>query len=202
MRLFGASVVVATCLLAGSAGVVLAQSEESPVPSLVAEEIAPQAAELVALFPEQLGGQPLREAVTVLVGEEHLEDLDPNDPEDAQGIQSFEVLAQAMGGATVADLVSASAQVDTEDGGFALVGAFRVAGVDATQTVDPVLAWAESDLTESRSEASTFADRDVTLLYLDGTPDNPPAYLYASGDTVWVVLASEPLLTEVFEQLP
>ena len=53
-----------------------------------------------------------------------------------------------------------------------------------------------------RVEPGTIAGRDVTLLYDDGQPEGLPWYLLPSGDTLWLVGAHEPMLTEVFEKLP
>jgi hypothetical protein len=137
----------------------------------------------------------------VEVGEEHLADLDPNDPDDAQDIESLEALAQAMD-STVADLISGSGYVFMEDDTYALVAPFRIAGMDASQAVDPMIAVADDDFVAPRVEPGSIAGRDVTLLYDDGQPEGLPWYLLPSGDTLWLVVAHEPMLTEVFEKLP
>ena len=200
MRRLGVAVAVTIVLLAGITGGALAQTG-SPEPSAAAEVMTPEAAELVALFPEAAGGQPIRENLEVQVGDEHIAGMDPDDPDDASEMQSLEAVAQAMGG-TTADIVSASAFVEAEDGSYGLVGAYRVPGGDASLGVDPILAWGEGDLSEPRVETGTYANREVTLLYDDSQPENPPWHIYPAGDTLWLVMAEEPLLTEIFEQLP
>lgn len=206
------AVAMATFLLLAATGVVVAQDElpaASEPPAAVGSALASEspadmstaAAELVALFPETIGGQPTNENMLVRVGTDLVAGLDPADPDDASDIAEFEALASAFG-APIEELGSASTYVQTEDGGFALFGVFRAPGKDASLGIDAVLASAATDLEQPRPESTTYAGREITLLYDDGQPEAQPWYIYATGDTLWLVIASEPLLAEVFEHLP
>jgi hypothetical protein len=202
MRSFTMAFMAAAILLVASAGAALAQTEsESPTASMAAETPPPQATDLIAMFPAEVGGQPILEDLQVRVGEEHIDGLDPEDADDAAEIAAVEAVVQAVD-APLSELTSAATYVAVDEANYALLGAFRIPGIDATQIVEPMLAWAELSLEQPRVEPASYADRDVTLLYDDARPDDPPWYFYPFGDTLWVMVAAEPLLTEIFGQLP
>ena len=84
--------------------------------------------------------------------------------------------------------------------------AFRVSGVDVDRLLAEFLPAFAADLSEPRQETGQVAGKDVVLLYDDtfteATGEARPFHFYVSGDTLWMVSAPEPDLTEAFEKLP
>ena len=106
-------------------------------------------------------------------------------------------------GATIDDLTTLSASRISEDfTEFTFVIAFRVSGVDTDDLLEAVRPSFADDLEQPREESGQVAGKEVILLWDDASPGANLFYVYASGDTVWLVIAVEPELTEVFEKLP
>jgi len=182
-------------MLALPANVVIAQ-DESPAPDPAA---ALAESDFAGVFPAELGGKPWNQ-VTVLVGEESSEGSDAEETADLEAL---------LGGldATIDDVTTVNASQFSEDfSEFTLMSAFRVAGVDADRLLEAFLPEFAKDLTQPMQEEGQVSGKDVVIMY-DAADDSffgeaQPLHLYASGDTVWVVSAPEPLLTEAFEKLP
>jgi len=188
---------VIALLLLLPASVVVAQ-DESPAPDPAA---ALAGTDFEGVFPSELGGLPWDD-LTVEVGAETQADFDPNDPEDAEELAETQALLERLG-ATVDDITTVSASRTNEDfTDFTFVLAFRLAGVDADRLLEESLSAIDDDLEQPRQESGQVGGKDVVLVWDDGSPDAQPFHLYASGDTVWMVAAVEPVLTEAFEKLP
>jgi len=188
---------VTALMLVLPASMVIAQ-DESPAPDPVA---ALANSDFVGIFPTELGGLPWDD-LTVQLGAETLADLDPNDPDDAEELAETEALLERLG-ATIDDITAVSASRINEDvTDFTFVLAFRVSGVDADRLLEEILPSFDDDLEQPRQESGQVGGKDVVLLFDDASPDAQPFHLYASGDTVWMVAAVEPMLTEAFDKLP
>ena len=134
------------------------------------------------------------------VGAENLEDQDEED------LAETEALLEALG-ATMEDVSTATASRVSEDfTEFTFLVAFKVSGVDADRLLEEILSGFADDLSEPRQETGQVAGKDVVLLYDDAfteaTGEAQPFHFYVSGDTLWMVSAPEPELTEAFDKLP
>ncbi len=147
----------------------------APDPTMPAMDADPA---LEALFPQSVGGEPLQ--VFSLTGAEAIS--------DAEDQAAFAAALQTLG-KTLDDLSIAFGILPT--GG---ITAIRVAGADATAFVGPLVEQQYGAAVEMTP--AQVAGKDVTHL------PSIPAYIYPSGDVVWIVQAEEPALTEVFTALP
>ena len=184
--------------LVGLAMPVVAQEESPATESPPADGTAQVAGgRLAAIFPTELGGQPWDE-LTVNVGQEIYAGRDPGVAED----DPITALLEATG-ASIDDVTGAVGSLETEDGVFASVTAVQVVGVDADQVWEFIFQPSmDESLMQPREETGQIAGKDVRILWDDAFPDAAPGHFYLSGDTVWAIIAVEPLLTEVFEKLP
>jgi hypothetical protein len=186
---------VIALLLVLPASVVVAQ-DESPAPD---PAVALAGTDFEGVFPTELGGLPWDD-LTVNVGAEHLSD------QDEDGLAETEALLESLG-ATIDDVTTVSASRISEDfNQFAFVVAFRVSGVDVDRLLEEFLRAFAADLSEPRQETGQVAGKDVVLLHDDAfteaTGEAQPFHFYLSEDTLWMVTAPEPELTEAFEKLP
>jgi cyclophilin family peptidyl-prolyl cis-trans isomerase len=158
-----------------------------PAPSFVGDP------DLVAMFPEQLGGEPL--SVSSFTGQEILSQSSADNP----GIQEL-VAALATQGKTLDDLTLASALQETDNGAASIV-AIRVKGADAFSLLDRIgaLITGYADLQATPGEVG---GKQVSVL-TDG-PDNGQqrAYGYANGEVLWIVQATQGLEQELLAALP
>jgi hypothetical protein len=169
------------------------QPTPEPMPSFVGDP------ELRDRFPDTVGGQPL-EVQTLTFAE--LFGL--ADPEDTEGDETLQALLDLLAtqGKTFDDLSIGFAYFSTEDASGG-VNAVRVRGADMAALVDALLPMFLSDITDLQRTPAQIAGRDV-LLVTDG-PDGPDVehqYAYTRDDTLWIVEASEPQLSEIIGQLP
>ena len=204
----------ATLLLAPAA-VAVAQDvspspvPESPAPEMMspapeangADDLPPQALELLALFPTQIAGQPVVEEPLVVVGQELIADLDPGNEADARQLAAVEVVLETAD-ATIEEVTSASVLVDLGGGAIALVGAFRIEGSDALATLSAYVDAYSLDVAEPVTEAAEIGGREVVLVNDSANPESGPAIFLASGDVTWIVVAPEAIREEVIESLP
>jgi hypothetical protein len=179
-------------LLVVQAGGVLAQT---PEPVERTPEMEQHAAEMAALFPAELGGVSLVEGLGVDVGQELLAEMDPSDPDGADDIAQINELVEAAG-ATVDDMATAVSFVELDDGMYGFLAAYQIRGADATQTLPLFVAAFLQDVPEARVEQGQIANREVTLIYEDESPEADPLVLWASGDVTWFVGAPEQFLEE------
>jgi hypothetical protein len=164
----------------------------APQPSLFPDT------ELEAMFPAELAGETV--SAQSVRGDVLAAQVDPSNPDQQAGLDAIN---QALGdqGKALTDVSFASAT-----GNFGSIIAVRVRGGDAEAVATAVLGMFGS-LSDEHQTPATVGGKEVTHL-----TSGPPAatfdpsqrgyYRYANGDVVWVVNASEPALTEVFEKLP
>jgi hypothetical protein len=139
-----------------------------------------QDAGLAALFPTEIGGSP----VSVQTMTEGL---------------TMESEAQAQ----VEDLLASQGKtLDDVSAGFAfgmdpryLISALRIDGADAAALRDPFLAMSGVEGTPTPAQVG---GKDVLIATISGQTQ----HVYAKDDVLWLVVAEEPTLTEVFQKLP
>ena len=152
---------------------------------------------LADVFPTELGGQAW-DGFTLNTGQEILDARDQNNPED----RTIEAFLEATG-ASIDDISVAQATLQTEDDAVAYVTAVQALGLDAERIWEHLFAPSfEASLVQPREEPGEFAGKVVRTIWDDEYPEAPAGHVYLGGDTVWVVIATEPLLTEVFESIP
>lgn len=200
--------VLATALLLVPGQAVVAQDPSpSAAPTSRAPEatetstIAPEAAELLALFPTEIAGQPIVEQPLVIVGEDLISDLDPENEDDARELTQVEVLLEAAG-ATIEDVTSASVFVELASDEFALLGAFRIEGSDAQTTLDIFAETFALDVDEPVTETVEIGGREARQVSSAADPEGDPFIFLFSGDVTWVVVAPEEVREEIVSSLP
>jgi hypothetical protein len=156
-------------------------------------------AELIAMFPDEIAGQPV-DAVS-MTGAEMLGLGDTEDPETQAAIQQING-ALAPQGKSIQDLSVAFATVFSGNA-VSSVSAVRVRGADMVPVSEALLPLFLTGLDDPQRTPAEIAGRNVTII-TDGpnTPDAPRQYLYIKDDVMWIVGAGEPDLTEIFQQLP
>jgi hypothetical protein len=171
---------------------VVSAQDESATPDPVATLADSDFAEV---FPTELGGLPWDD-LTIAVGQENLDD------QDEEEVAQFETLLDAVD-RTIDDVTMVSATRISEDfTEFTYLVAFKVSGADADRVREELLLAFADDLEQPRQESGQVGGKDVVIVYDDTSSESPPFHLYASGDTVWYVIAGEPDLTEALERLP
>ncbi len=185
------SLLMAAALLVPT-GTALAQ-EESAAPEVA---LSPEAQAFVDLFPAEIGGVALAGRIEVITGTS--DDFESTPELDALmgdlGIGLEDVLVgQAM---TFDDLFEEEAQ-------GAWVIAFQIPGMEPEVGEALMVEMWTADADEGTEVAEAeVAGRAVTRITV---PDEPGSAIdiYASGDTVWFVVASSPeLQAEAISQLP
>ncbi len=195
-RVLGATLGV--LLLASGAGGAMAQT---PEPIERTPEMEQQAAALIALFPAELGGVSLVEGIQVDVGQELLAELDPSDEYGAQEIARIHEYVEA-GGGTVDDAATAVTFTALDDETYLYMAAFQIRGGDVQPVAPLLLAAFQADMPGSRVEQGQIANREVTLLYDDASPEAEPIVVVPLGEVIWLVSAPEQLLEEAVASFP
>lgn len=145
--------------------------------------------ELGVLLPTELAGDEIGDEIRTLTGPE-LRDESSHD-----GLQRMEAILDETG-KTWADVVNAQYYGWPGDGGAALLGAVRISGSDIFAVVEAFQEWSSEGFAEPRVEHSQIAGKDVILIIDDADPEQWVRYVYASGDTIWVVSADDPAVVE------
>jgi len=148
----------------------------------------PGAEELASMIPTQLMG----EAVPTPMLYSGL---------DWMGDQAtvFEQIVADQGKST--EDFSMTATVTAASGGVEFSG-LRIAGADATEFVEALLPLVEQgNLGSVDRETVELAEKPVLVL-TDSDDGSVFAYVYASGDVVWVAFGSEETVTALIEALP
>lgn len=178
--------------LAGSA---LAQESE---PSPAASEPA-QARDIVDALPRQMGGFEPEYVVTR--GREHIANLQPDDPVDARTSAELQALLDETG-VTIEDMTSAYALVSQSDF-FSFVVAVRLDGAQPGSVLPAYLPILMGDLIEPSAEEGVFGGKPVTIILSEGTDrEIVPLYVYANGDTVWILQGPDDVVAFALEDLP
>lgn len=200
LRFLSPSVLLATGLLLGAGTVTAVAQDESPAPDptvILAES------DFAGIFPAELGGMPWDE-LTVAVGEQSLEDSGPEE------VAQIEGLIDGLG-ATIDDVTTVNASRSSEDfSEFTFVVAFRVAGIDADPLLEAFAPLFAKSLEEPVQKDAQVAGKDVVAIYSAASDsaaadslfgEGQPIYMYASGDTLWMISAVEPEVIEALDQL-
>jgi len=155
-----------------------------PVPSQQALE---GDAELEAMLPTQIGGVDVT-----------TQSMSGKDLTTGGGVPAEFTAAIAAIGKTMDDVSAATGYALGESGTYSAITAFRVRGTDMSSlqaTLLPIL------LKGQGAEAETtlqVAGKNVTAANVAGNM----TYFYPHGDILWVVAATDPALTEIFQKLP
>ena len=184
---------------------------QGPSPSAPATSPAPEATgigtvstpgdELLALFPTEIAGRPVEGEPIVVVGLDHVADLDPDDENDARQLAQIEALLEAAD-ATILDVTSASVLVELEGDEFALVGAYRIEGSDATATLAAYTAAFALEVDRPVIESAEIGGRDVRQVSSASSPEDEPFVFFASDDVTWIVVAPESVREDIVASLP
>lgn len=202
-----ASVPLALILLATVVPALAQDASPSPSP-MPSAEAGPSLTDLLDVFPTGLGDQPWQH-VSAITGEELFAGFDPLDPRDAASMAQIQGLLEAAN-ATIDDLTSVTGFRIDDDGTYAFVGAYRIAGADPAVMADVVQAWVVASYTEvmqePRMERREIAGREAVALWDEALTTSSgevqASYFHTSGDTVWVLGVDDSLLVEAFENLP
>ena len=143
-------------------------------------------ADLEAMFPDSIGGEPL--TVQSMTGDQM--SISGDDPEMTRRIEEL----LAANGLAVSDIAIGFGSSESLAGS---ITAIRFPGADASAFMELMI---PSIASQSGGEqgSSQVAGKDVTTF----TSPTSTSYVYPQGDVIWVVVASEPQLTEIFEALP
>lgn len=156
-------------------------------------------AELASRFPKRLAGQDID--VTTLDGGQWLLQFSPrprqaDDPGDA--VEAYLEVADA----TLQDLTVGYTSFEPSPGNRAYVAAVRVRGSRAAALDDAVIPLMLGDFVEPAVEVVEIAGKSVGRVTDSSMPGRYPQYTYTMGDTVWVIDAAEPVLSEIVRALP
>lgn len=162
---------------------------DTPAPSFVGDP------ELEALFPTEVGGSPLE--MQSGTGQELASQIDTSNPDD---VAAFKILTDALAsqGKTIDDVSIALAS-----GSSAGIFGVRVRGIDVAVLQEQILPIFTTNMAEPQEGTAQVAGKTVTVI-TDG-PDSPEAtklYAYPKNDVLWLVSATDPNLTEIFQKLP
>jgi hypothetical protein len=152
----------------------------APAPSLESS------ADLEAMFPDSIGGEPL--TVQSMTGEQM--SISGDDPETTRRIEEL----LAANGLAVSDIAVGFGSSENLGGS---ITAIRFPGADASTFMELLLPTMLSDSGGEQGSAQV-AGKDVTTV----TSPTSTSYVYPQGDVIWVVVASDPQLTRIFEALP
>ncbi|CAN5740733.1 hypothetical protein BH23CHL8_BH23CHL8_12920 [soil metagenome] len=184
---------------------VLAQAPASPdaSPSPLARmslgpSTDPGTIDILTLMPTQIDG--LATEIMVERGQEHLDELDPDDPADAQERADIERFLEATG-RTIDELTTASAVALHEDGA-SIVAAARVIGAEAETLSDAYVALLSDAMISAAAEPGQLGGKDVIILSDSGVESAEPVYVYAVADTVWLLALSAAAAAELLARLP
>jgi hypothetical protein len=164
--------------VARAAGIALATlPPDAPLPSFTSD------AALEALFPTDIAGQAI--TVQSLSGPAITEDV-PQEFLDA-----------------LAGIGKSAADVSI---GFAYGGADSAISITALQVDGADMAALKPQILPALFEGQEFVEGATVQLggkdVISATADDAANYLYPHGDVLWLVVADEPALTEIFQKLP
>lgn len=155
--------------------------------------------DLALEMPLNMGG--FEPEVAITRGQEHLANLDPDDPADAATAAQLQSLFEATG-VTVQDMTSAYALVSQEDF-FSFVVAVRLEGATPGLLLEAYLPILEAGLVDPQTAPTTLGGKDVLRITSEGTAGEPvELYVYEAGDTIWMVQGPLDVVGSVLEDLP
>ena len=193
MRLLPALALAGALLL--PAGVALAQDDATETPADVEASLVPvdpRLGELEALIPASLAGLALGDNLMLATGEELLSIMLPEEADIVLGVLD-------ENDKTVADYAAATSYLSLADTEILVLQAHRIAGIDASETVD---AWVEvlsMGLDDPLIEQGEIDGRAVTVIS-DGSAQGVRLQLFPAGDVIWMIVgADETIMTEAME---
>jgi hypothetical protein len=168
--------------------ITFAEPTPQPMPSFRSD------AELVAMFPTTIAGQPVQAGTFMFT------DLIASFPSDPDNQATIDRLTETLAaqGRTLDDVSIGQAYISLPDGLASIVAA-RVRGGDAKALVDAMGPLMASSLESPQLAPGQVAGRDVTIAT---GADGAKMYFLASGDVLWQVSAEEPVLSEIISLLP
>jgi hypothetical protein len=188
--------VLGIAILAVAVGAPAVAQDESPAPdaSTVTSE-----GDLASLLPVEVRGLPMEPAT--FAGSAIIETADMDDPGQAQDVADFRALLDGLG-ADLDQVTLVSASAFDDQGGVIAFG-MQVAGVEASSFSEP---WARlymgGEYEEPQFETVELGGKPVLSVTDAASSFKPPAYAYASGDVVWLLLGDEADIIAVLEALP
>jgi hypothetical protein len=190
-KLHSLSAVALTAALLLPAGTAMAQDEAvaSVGPDAVAADRDPRLTELLALLPSELAGASLADNLTLATGEQLFALMRPEESAIIQSVLD-------AGGKSVADYAAATTWLSIAATDVVVVQAHRIAGVDASATVD---AWVEAltvNLADPEVGEGLVAGRPVTLVSDASAPEVPTLHLFPVGDVTWMIVAADQAVVE------
>jgi hypothetical protein len=155
---------------------------QRPTPSFIGD------ADLVARFPKTIAGAPL--TVQSFSGKD-LASIGMND-------ESLSAITTGLAavGKTLDDMSLAFGFTTGGEG----ISAIRIKGVDAATIESQLLPLLLSNITNPVQEPASVAGKNVTKVTDSAT--YTITYLYTHDDVIWDVQATDPDLTEIFQNLP
>jgi hypothetical protein len=161
---------------------------EAVIPRYVAQDEASPAFGLAALFPAELGGEPVDVSFRTS-GPEWLANMS-----DDQRAQVQEMLATQ--GAAAEDLGIATGS--TESG--AQLSAFRMVGGSAAAFAEPLLTIAAGGDPGLTITPQVIAGKDVLLVSVPS--EESTITVYPNGDIAWLMMMDDALVAEALSKLP
>jgi hypothetical protein len=191
-------------LLAAAVGVptivvpATAQSDDTtpdPSPSPLATS---EPRDLYLDMPYTLGG--FDPEIVMVRGDEHFASLDPGSASTAQARAALEAFLSDVGG-DIEDMTSGYALAST-DGIFAFVVGIRVHGAEPGRMLPAYLPILLGDLRAPSTSAARVGGKDVTVISSIGEGEEPiDLYVYAVGDTLWIVQGPTDVVEITLENL-
>lgn len=178
------------------AGAALVQLANIALPRIDERTVPPftQDAGLESLFPERIGETPL--TVQSMGAQDLMAGGDVP--------QTFLDLLSAHGRSIEDVTVAFTSAYDAESAAMILISAIRVQGVDMPSVADEMrVVLLSEESPDSIQSPGEVAGKVVTIVSpYEDAPEEERQYTYASGDVLWLVVATEPALTEIFTHLP
>jgi hypothetical protein len=178
-----------------SAAPVVAQDE---APSSAAPTAPVALVDIVDQLPTTLDG--IAAETEVIRGLEHIDGFDPSVEADAEQIASLEEFVTSLG-ASVEDMTSASAvAIDGEE--LIFMAGIQVAGADPEAILESYIETLLGQMVEPSQELGEIGGKLAIRIVDQAFEDEQPVYVYGIGPVVWLLVASEPGIGELLEQLP
>jgi hypothetical protein len=145
------------------------------------------APDLEALLPVQIGGADVT-----------IQSMSGTQLSSGGAVPAEFTAALSAMGKTIDDVRVAFASVGSTAETHAGITAFQVQGADMSALKSVLLPLLYQGQPVGAETAQQVGGKDVTSADIDGTL----TYLYPHGDVLWVVMATDPSLTEIFQKLP
>jgi hypothetical protein len=193
--IYGMRSVAAAMLLTLMATPAIAQETDAPE----TDALDPASIELALEMPTNMGG--FEPDVVIARGVEHIADLDPNDPQDADTAAQLERLFDETG-VTVDDMTSGYALVSQTDF-FSFVFAVRLHGAAPGTVLPAYLPILIANLIDPTIEEVRSGNKDVLVITSEGEEREPVRLtVYEVNDTVWLLQGPDDVVEFALGDLP